>query len=79
MGTAGTMGIGGTVTAGSGGKAAAAGTAGTAGTAAGVAAEVESARKRAAWQVLLPASMSAMTSAVAKRAEAADAMCDLDS
>ena len=76
MGTAGTMGIGGTVTMGSGGKAAAAGTAGTA---AGVAAEVESARKRAAWQVLLPASMSAMTSAVAKRAEAADAMCDLDS
>jgi hypothetical protein len=54
------------------------GTAGMPGTAAGAAAGVVSARWRAAWLVLLPASMSATTSAaVAKRAEA-EAMTDLD-
>lgn len=89
-GTAGTAGMGGMPaaagivgTAGIGGRAAAGtvgtggfGTAGMPGTAAGAAAGVVSARWRAAWLVLLPASMSAMTSAVAKRAEA-EAMTDL--
>ncbi|RLM86927.1 hypothetical protein C2845_PM04G01900 [Panicum miliaceum] len=76
FGMVGTAGIGGRVaagtvgTAGMGGKVAA-GTVGTGGfgTAAGAAAGVvSSARRRAAWLVLL--SMSAMTSAVAKRPEA---------
>jgi hypothetical protein len=78
--TAGTFGIGGKVAAGIDGTAPAAGTVGTVGTggfgtagmpgtAAGAAAGAVSARRRAAWHVLLPASMSAMTSAVAKGAD----------
>ncbi|TVU41132.1 hypothetical protein EJB05_14627, partial [Eragrostis curvula] len=92
-GTPGTAGIGGKVAAGIDVTAPAAGIGGSAtpgtvgtggfgtvgmpGTAAGTAAGVVSARWRAAWQVLLIVSISAMTTAVAERAEAA-AMADLD-
>jgi hypothetical protein len=75
-GTAPAAGIGGNATVGTGGF----GTAGMPGTAAtGAAAGVASARIRAAWHVVLPASMrSAITSAVANRPEALEAMTDPD-
>ncbi|KAJ1287704.1 hypothetical protein BS78_02G031400 [Paspalum vaginatum] len=65
-GTVGTAGIGGRATAGTVGTCGL-GTAGMPGTAAGEAAGVVSARWRAAWHVLLPASTSAMASAVVAR------------
>ena len=77
-GTVGTVGIGGRATAGTVVGTGGFGTAGMpAGTAAGAAAGAVSARRRAAWLVVLPASRSAMTSAVAKTAEP-EAMADLD-
>lgn len=64
FGTVGTAGIGGSVAAGMAGMAGIGGKV-TAGTAGGVA----SARRRAAWQLLLPVSTTAMASTVAKRTE----------